>query len=87
MAYSLPLGIYTGKQLAKFASLITSSTKRYCGLPVSTMTMWSTLDRALAGLGGVDLLEVASTRMATRLLDNLDDHGDLGLVARGAVEK
>ena len=62
LAYSVPPGIYNEKQLAKFASLITSSTKKYGGLPVSTMTLWATLDRKLAGLGGVDLMEIASTR-------------------------
>ena len=32
LAYSLPLGIYTARQLAKFASLVTNSTKNYCGV-------------------------------------------------------
>ena len=43
------------------------------------------MGRDSLGLGGVDLVEVACTRMTNRLLDDLGDPGELGLIARGAL--
>jgi hypothetical protein len=86
IAYSLPLGLFTQEDLNKFASLMTQGAKEACELMIGTRTGLARLDRAHGGLGAVDIHEVAGASDTERLLNDLQDGGSLGRMARGMLD-
>ena len=60
--------------------------KEACELMIGTRTGWALLDRAHGGLGAVDIHEVAGASDTERLLNDLQDGGSLGRMARGMLD-
>ena len=85
IAYSLPLGLFKQADLDKFASLMTRRAKEACGLVWGTRTGWALLDRSFGGLGAVDIQETAGVCNTERIINDLQDGGSLGRMARGML--
>jgi hypothetical protein len=83
--YSIPLGIFSPREIQTLSNTIAMSAKRICGLPLSTPNIFSHLPHEAYGLNIPHLQDSYISLAGDLLMDRLEDEGDLGTTTRKLI--